>query len=90
MTKRCLGCRCRTNASYCSQCWHIRRKIRTGWAWGEIREHIRRRDRVCVQCGSADGLQVHHRIPLRDGGSNTLSNLELRCRRCHRVAHAIR
>jgi 5-methylcytosine-specific restriction endonuclease McrA len=45
---------------------------------------------VCVQCGGTDRLEVHHRIPLDDGGSNAFDNLELRCSRCHRVAHAIR
>ncbi len=84
MTKRCLGCRRLTNnGSYCPQCWRVRRKIRTGWAWGEIRNHIRRRDRVCVNCGGLEGLQVHHRIPLAEGGNNTLDNLELLCRNCH-------
>jgi hypothetical protein len=31
-------------------------------------------------------LQVHHRVPLRDGGSNELGNLELLCRDCHKLA----
>jgi len=30
-----------------------------------------------------EGLEVHHRIALARGGTNELSNLELRCRRCH-------
>jgi 5-methylcytosine-specific restriction endonuclease McrA len=84
MTRRCLGCRRRiASGSYCPQCWDQRRHISTGWAWGEIRQQIHQRDRVCVQCGSSKRLQVHHRTPLSEGGSNELGNLELRCPSCH-------
>jgi 5-methylcytosine-specific restriction endonuclease McrA len=34
-------------------------------------------------CSGTQQLQVHHRIPLEEGGRNTLSNLELRCKNCH-------
>jgi 5-methylcytosine-specific restriction endonuclease McrA len=54
----------------------------------EIRNHVRQRDQVCVQCGGTDQLEVHHRIPLNDGGSNALDNLELRCKTCHTSAPA--
>jgi hypothetical protein len=37
----------------------------------------------CVICGGTHRLQVHHRVPLADGGTNTLDNLELRCRTHH-------
>jgi 5-methylcytosine-specific restriction endonuclease McrA len=50
---------------------------------GKLREQVRARDRVCVRCSSNRRLHVHHRVPLRDGGSNNLANLELLCARCH-------
>jgi len=56
-----------------------------GWGWGEVRARVRERDQACVRCSSTRRLQVHHRVPLRDGGSNELSNLELLCARCHRL-----
>jgi 5-methylcytosine-specific restriction endonuclease McrA len=88
MPKRCLGCQRRTHTgSYCRQCWHQRRKIRTGWDWGVIRAQVHARDRDCARCGGIDGLQVHHRVTLVDGGSNAPGNLELRCRNCHTEAH---
>ena len=86
---RCLDCGTRTRGSRCSRCtrrrddWQARRKIESGWKWGELRSVVRARDRVCVRCGSVDRLQVHHRVPLRDGGSNELLNLELLYARCH-------
>jgi 5-methylcytosine-specific restriction protein A len=94
--KPCLDCGERTKGSRCAACaaghanarpWAERRKIRSGWAWSELREQVRARDRVCVRCGGTDGLEVHHRIPLADGGSNRLDNLELVCLPCHGRAH---
>jgi 5-methylcytosine-specific restriction endonuclease McrA len=86
----CLDCGTLTrNSSRCSPCaakrdnWRARGGIRSGWAWGELRAQVRARDCVCVRCGSTDRLEVHHRIPLARGGTNEISNLELRCRQCH-------
>jgi 5-methylcytosine-specific restriction endonuclease McrA len=64
--------------------WRRRRKIKSGWEWGRIRAKVHSRDRVCVICGGSEGLQVHHRVPLAQGGSNALWNLELRCQVHHR------
>jgi HNH endonuclease len=49
------------------------------------------RDRGCVEpgCDRAPGwCDVHHRHPWDDGGETNIENLELRCRRHHRKAHA--
>ncbi len=89
LTTRCLDCGTRTRGSRCNTCtrrhddWQARRKIRDGWTWGEIRNRVHVRDGACVRCGSHRRLQVHHRVPLRDGGGNDLSNLELLCDECH-------
>jgi hypothetical protein len=73
---RCPDCqRERDRQHPCAQ----RRKIRSGWEWGRIREQVHRRDRVCVVCSGTERLQVHHRIPIAQGGANQLHNLELRC-----------
>ena len=68
--------------------WRSRRKIKSGWEWGRIRDQIHRRDRLRVVCGATPGLEVHHRIPLAQGGSNRLDNLELRCHDHHTHAPA--
>jgi 5-methylcytosine-specific restriction endonuclease McrA len=98
MTKPCLDCGALTKGSRCSHCqarreadeWTSRRRIRSGWDWGKLRDAVRARDRVCVRCGGSDRLQVHHRVPLAERGTNTLDNLELVCRPCHEAAHATR
>jgi 5-methylcytosine-specific restriction endonuclease McrA len=88
VNRRCLRCRrLIPTGSYCRACGATRRGTSNGWRWTEIAAHVHRRDRVCVKCGSSDGLQVHHRLPISEGGTSRLSNLELRCRRCHAEAH---
>jgi hypothetical protein len=52
---------------------------------------------ICERCGSAapfnrrtDGapyLEVHHKIPLSQGGHDTVSNAEALCPNCHRNKH---
>jgi 5-methylcytosine-specific restriction endonuclease McrA len=88
LTRPCLRCGTLTRrGSYCRRCdWKARRKINTGWDWGKRRAAVRERD-LCVRCGSADDLEVHHRIPLTERGTNAADNLELRCHRCHSAAH---
>jgi 5-methylcytosine-specific restriction endonuclease McrA len=80
---RCTGCRRERDRQ---RPWKQRRKIRSGWEWGRLRTLVHQRDKTCMICGGMDRLQVHHRIPLADGGSNQLSNLELRCETHHRHA----
>jgi len=37
----------------------------------------------CVKCGSIDCLEVHHIIPLSQGGIDDASNSEILCHQCH-------
>lgn len=48
-----------------------------------LRQQVRERDRTCRGCGSSWRLSVHHSIPHRYGGRDTLSNLVLLCGVCH-------
>jgi 5-methylcytosine-specific restriction endonuclease McrA len=43
--------------------------------------------RACVVCGATERLQIHHIVPVLEGGQNVLINLETRCAACHRDAH---
>lgn len=51
---------------------------------------VRERSSKCARCGlplgKGDG-EVHHIVPLRDGGADILSNLELLCTPCHDGEH---
>ncbi len=62
-----------------------------------IVEVLDRAQGVCERCGSAapfnrrtDGapyLEVHHKIPLSQGGHDTVTNAEALCPNCHRNKH---
>lgn len=41
----------------------------------------------CVNCNSDELIEYHHIVPLRNGGTNNLSNLTPLCSNCHLKAH---
>lgn len=56
--------------------------------WEDFREHALRRDSYrCRNCGSVVDLNVHHIVPLSQGGTNHLDNLVTLCLRCHSGVH---
>jgi len=43
----------------------------------------------CRRCAGVGRLEVHHRVPIAQGGARfALDNLEVLCRRCHLGEHA--
>ena len=52
-----------------------------------IRDGRLKVDSVCANCGSTDGLEIHHIVPLRRGGQNVQGNVVRLCWKCHRAAH---
>jgi hypothetical protein len=51
----------------------------------DVRIAVWRRDQGrCVRCGSRENLEYDHIIPVSQGGSNTLRNIELLCEKCNR------
>jgi 5-methylcytosine-specific restriction endonuclease McrA len=56
------------------------------WRWKKLRRAVLARDQGCVYANTGDRagqLQVHHRLPVRLGGTDSLDNLELICRAHH-------
>lgn len=52
--------------------------------WDEIRKKCSERDRyACRICGASISLQIHHIIPISQGGPHCLQNLITLCGRCH-------
>ena len=64
--------------------WHTRNGIEQR-RWRRVRRQVLNRDRWrCTACGKAGRLEVHHCIPLRNGGAKyDLGNLVTVCRGCH-------
>jgi 5-methylcytosine-specific restriction endonuclease McrA len=63
----------------------VERRARNSAKWQQARAAARRRDgERCRQCGSTDKLEVHHIVPLSEGGERyALSNLTTLCHDCH-------
>ena len=59
-------------------------------AWATLRQVAIERDGYqCQGCtATANFFDVHHIVPLSQGGSNTLSNLITLCERCHAQIHS--
>ena len=58
--------------------------------YAEARKVIEGRDKVCANCGSRENIEMHHIVPLSQGGSNKESNLVYLCFDCHGKAHTTR
>ena len=41
----------------------------------------------CFNCGSRECIEYHHIVPLKVGGTNTITNYVALCHRCHCAAH---
>ncbi len=81
--RACLACgRLSRAGSYCS--YHKGTGARGSTrAWRTLRQAIIQRDGGCVVCGTNEGLEVHHRVPKRKGGSDDPSNLVTMCHEHH-------
>ena len=57
----------------------------------ELREEIKLRDdftcRLCMNKPDSHSLQVHHIVPVSNGGNDQLNNLVLLCYGCHTELH---
>ncbi len=56
--------------------------------WIRLRKDILSRDgRQCVNCSAQTNLEVHHVVPLHQGGTNRPTNLVTVCQSCHAGSH---
>ena len=64
---------------------------RYGRAWKRIRNRYVHKHPLCEQCLKEGRYvaveEVHHIVPLDEGGSNDESNLMSLCRSCHEKIH---
>ncbi len=50
-------------------------------------EAFERDNNKCCQCDSRDNLIVHHLVPVKENGWNSLENLKTLCKSCHGKLH---
>ena len=63
-------------------------ELRAEWTSGLTRVMAKQNlGDTCYNCGSDEGIELHHVVPLKLGGTNTLSNIVVLCHRCHCAAH---
>jgi 5-methylcytosine-specific restriction enzyme A len=69
-------------------------KKRYGRAWKRIRDKYVETHPFCEKCYAKGILvpteEVHHRVPLAEGGTHEKSNLISLCKSCHAQIHAAR
>lgn len=67
---------------------------RYGRAWKRIRDRYASRHPFCEECQRKGLLrpveEVHHKVPLSQGGTHDESNLVSLCKECHARIHAER
>lgn len=67
-----------------------RHVLRYGSGWERLRVQVLARDECrCTQCGEnwLNYLEIHHIVPIGQGGTNDPSNLITLCRLCHAKLH---
>jgi 5-methylcytosine-specific restriction endonuclease McrA len=80
----CLNCGTLSRSGRCPTCTSYYRKVTGSQAWKRTRAYVRARDGECADCGATAGLQVHHEIPVGDGGDPfDADQLVLLCGDCH-------
>lgn len=56
--------------------------------WKELREIVLDKYGYCCSiCGNSGDVDIHHKIPIKDGGTNEIENLIAVCRNCHEKLH---
>ncbi len=53
-------------------------------AWKQLSHEMCKKG-ICHRCGSKDKLQVHHIIPVKNGGTRENKNLVVLCSSCHKI-----
>lgn len=60
------------------------KKSQYNYTFNKIKKYIIARDKKCLNCGSEEKLEVHHKIPRSLGGFNSPGNLITLCKICHK------
>jgi 5-methylcytosine-specific restriction endonuclease McrA len=85
MLRPCLTCGRLSTGSRCEL--HRRRPNDPRRGSGAARRFraaaLRKTGGRCARCGSREGVEAHHRVPLADGGTNAPEQAVPLCHACH-------
>jgi len=62
----------------------ITRKQRQGISGTTIKKLREKYENKCGKCGREENLQIHHIVPIKEGGDNSFDNLILLCDICYK------
>jgi len=62
-------------------------KIRKSWMYRLTRDLIKSDRRNCESCGTRSHLEMHHIVPLSNGGTEMEENIKILCHTCHMEEH---
>jgi len=85
----CNDCPNLTNKKYCDKHKHLNRKKSKHYNsnWRRIRNNFLKINPFCKECYKNNKLtpanEVHHIIPVYEGGTNDYENLMALCKSCH-------
>lgn len=65
----------------------IARKQRKGISGTTVKKLRIKYENKCARCGGDSDLQIHHIVPIKEGGDNSFDNLTLLCIECHKTEH---
>ena len=54
-----------------------------GGRWRQLRRLVLLRDPICKICGQVPSTEADHKVPRRQGGTDTPDNLQGACKPCH-------
>ena len=60
---------------------------RYGRTWRKVRNEYIKYHPFCEMCLTAEASEVHHIIPISEGGKHDKSNIMAVCRECHDEIH---
>lgn len=64
------------------------KKLRQEFSRKSFRDNlIKKLGCTCINCEATENMEYHHIVPLRNGGTNKLSNIVPICETCHYKAH---
>ena len=71
------------NLRVCTRIAKQRRRMYANLFNRDMRKKLLNKESVCAICGTTENLTIDHIVPVKDGGINDISNIQILCGRCN-------